>query len=109
MNAPFSMVIRNMLNGVGAPDRLAYLADMYNNLVENGIQSPVFPQVVQDFLTMMGAGAATIASAGAAVGIGNVLSSSIHSVAINPSLAKQSFGSKKRASPRKCPFLCRWG
>ena len=41
---------------------------------------------------LMGAGAATIASAGAAVGIGNVLSSSIHSVARNPSLAKQSFG-----------------
>ncbi|KAM3364570.1 hypothetical protein ACQJBY_014742 [Aegilops geniculata] len=30
--------------------------------------------------------------AGAAVGIGNVLSSLIHSVARNPSLAKQSFG-----------------
>jgi len=58
---------------------------------------------------LMGAGAATIALAGAAVGIGNVFSSSIHSVAINPSLAKQLFGSKKRASPRKCPFLCRWG
>lgn len=40
----------------------------------------------------IGAGAATIALAGAAVGIGNVLSSSIHSVARNPSLAKQSFG-----------------
>nr|UHM24627.1 ATP synthase F0 subunit 9 [Alkekengi officinarum var. franchetii]WIV69131.1 ATP synthase subunit 9 [Withania somnifera] len=40
----------------------------------------------------MGAGAATIASAGAAIGIGNVLSSSIHSVARNPSLAKQLFG-----------------
>ncbi|KAK4740493.1 hypothetical protein SAY87_032398 [Trapa incisa] len=40
----------------------------------------------------MGAGAATIASAGAAVGIGNVFSSLIHSVARNPSLAKQSFG-----------------
>ena len=37
----------------------------------------------------MGAGAATIASAGAAVGIGNVFSSLIHSVARNPSLAKQ--------------------
>ncbi|KAH0697751.1 hypothetical protein KY289_015233 [Solanum tuberosum] len=37
-------------------------------------------------------GAATIASAGAAIGIGNVLSSSIHSVARNPSLAKQLFG-----------------
>ncbi|BAS75732.1 Os01g0899275, partial [Oryza sativa Japonica Group] len=35
---------------------------------------------------------ATIALAGAAVGIGNVLSSSIHSVARNPSLAKQLFG-----------------
>ncbi|XP_028550405.1 uncharacterized protein LOC114579565 [Dendrobium catenatum] len=34
----------------------------------------------------------TIASAGAAVGIGNVFSSLIHSVARNPSLAKQSFG-----------------
>ncbi|XP_052289974.1 ATP synthase subunit 9, mitochondrial [Citrus sinensis] len=41
---------------------------------------------------LMGAGAATIASAGAAVGIGNVFSSLIHSVARNPSLAKQSFG-----------------
>ena len=40
----------------------------------------------------IGAGAATIALAGAAVGIGNVLSSSIHSVARNPSLAKQLFG-----------------
>nr|UIF91899.1 ATP synthase F0 subunit 9 [Crocus sativus] len=40
----------------------------------------------------IGAGAATIALAGAAVGIGNVFSSSIHSVARNPSLAKQSFG-----------------
>ncbi|PHT41041.1 ATP synthase subunit 9, mitochondrial [Capsicum baccatum] len=39
----------------------------------------------------MGAGAATIASVGAAIGIGNVLSSSIHSVARNPSLAKQLF------------------
>ena len=40
----------------------------------------------------IGAGAATIALAGAAVGIGNVFSSLIHSVARNPSLAKQSFG-----------------
>nr|GFA86123.1 ATP synthase subunit 9, mitochondrial [Tanacetum cinerariifolium] len=36
--------------------------------------------------------AATIASAGAAIGIGNVLSSLIYSVARNPSLDKQSFG-----------------
>nr|VDD51068.1 unnamed protein product [Brassica oleracea] len=40
----------------------------------------------------IGVGAATIASAGAAIGIGNVFSSLIHSVARNPSLAKQSFG-----------------
>ncbi|PHT33604.1 ATP synthase subunit 9, mitochondrial [Capsicum baccatum] len=39
----------------------------------------------------MGAGAATIASVGTAI-IGNVLSSSIHFVALNPSLAKQLFG-----------------
>jgi F-type H+-transporting ATPase subunit c len=37
----------------------------------------------------IGAGAATIASAGAAIGIGNVFSSLIHSVARNPSLAKR--------------------
>ncbi|KAE9605123.1 hypothetical protein Lal_00015589 [Lupinus albus] len=40
----------------------------------------------------MGAGAATIASAGAAVGIGNIFSSLIHSVARNLSLEKQLFG-----------------
>ncbi len=39
----------------------------------------------------IGAGAATIASAGAAAGTGNVFSPSIHPVARNPSLAKQSF------------------
>jgi F-type H+-transporting ATPase subunit c len=38
---------------------------------------------------LIGAGAATIALAGAAAGIGNALSSLIHSVARNPSLAKQ--------------------
>ncbi|CAN6487187.1 unnamed protein product [Victoria cruziana] len=41
---------------------------------------------------LIGVRAATITSVGAVVGIGNVLSSSIHSVARNPSLAKQSFG-----------------
>nr|YP_010439834.1 ATPase subunit 9 [Ophioglossum vulgatum]UTD44880.1 ATPase subunit 9 [Ophioglossum vulgatum] len=40
----------------------------------------------------IGAGAATMALAGAAVGIGHVSSSSITFVARNPSLAKQSFG-----------------
>ena len=43
-------------------------------------------------LTLLRAGAATIALAGAAVGIGNVFSSLIQSVARNPSLAKQLFG-----------------
>ena len=41
---------------------------------------------------LIGAGAATIALAGAAVGIGNVFRSLIQSVARNPSLAKQLFG-----------------
>eukprot|EP01018_Ginkgo_biloba_P028332 Gb_08698 [translate_table: standard] len=41
---------------------------------------------------LIGARAATIALAGAAVGIGNTPSSSIHSVARNPSLAKQLSG-----------------
>lgn len=41
---------------------------------------------------LIGAGAATRAFAGAAVGIGNVFSSLINSVARNPSLAKQLFG-----------------
>ena len=48
----------------------------------------------------IGAGAATIALAGAAVGIGNVLSSSIHSVARNPSLAKQSFDIPQNSAPQ---------
>ena len=41
---------------------------------------------------LIGAGAATIALAGAAIGIGNVFSSLIDSVSRNPSLAKQLFG-----------------
>ncbi|MCL7049909.1 hypothetical protein MKW94_021606 [Papaver nudicaule] len=43
-------------------------------------------------MKLIGAGAATIALAGAAIGIGNVFSSLIQSVARNPSLAKQLFG-----------------
>lgn len=45
-------------------------------------------------MKLIGAGAATIALAGAAIGIGNVFSSLslIESVTINPSLAKQLFG-----------------
>ena len=41
---------------------------------------------------LIGAGAATIALAGAAIGIGDVFSSLIDSVSRNPSLAKQLFG-----------------
>ena len=41
---------------------------------------------------LMGVRAVKIASAGAAISIGNVFSSLIHFVARNPSLAKQSFG-----------------
>nr|GFA08899.1 ATPase subunit 9, mitochondrial [Tanacetum cinerariifolium] len=48
--------------------------------------------VASPFFIEIGAGAATISLAGAVIGIGNVLSSSIHSMARNPSLAKQSFG-----------------
>jgi len=61
-------------------------------------QSPFepFTLIPIDFLLegakLMGAGAAIIALAGAAIGIGNVFSSLIHSVARNPSLAKQLFG-----------------
>ncbi|KAL0537546.1 hypothetical protein IC582_026524 [Cucumis melo] len=40
----------------------------------------------------VGVGATIIVSAGAAVSIGNVFSSLIHSVVRNPSLAKKSFG-----------------
>ena len=40
----------------------------------------------------MGAEAATIASGGAVVGIGNLFSSLIHSMAQNSSLAKELFG-----------------
>lgn len=40
----------------------------------------------------MGAGAATIALAGAAVGIGNVFGSLLQAVGRNPAMAKQLFG-----------------
>eukprot|EP00252_Welwitschia_mirabilis_P020539 TRINITY_DN505_c0_g2_i1.p2 TRINITY_DN505_c0_g2~~TRINITY_DN505_c0_g2_i1.p2 ORF type:complete len:107 (+),score=4.21 TRINITY_DN505_c0_g2_i1:1221-1541(+) len=49
-------------------------------------------KVMLEGAKLIGAGAATIALAGAAVGIGNVFSSLIHGVARNPSLAKQLFG-----------------
>ena len=49
-------------------------------------------EVMLEGAKLIGAGAATIALAGAAVGIGNVFSSLINAVARNPSLAKQLFG-----------------
>lgn len=54
----------------------------------------------------MGAGAATIALAGAAVGIGFQFFDSIHSVARNPSLAKQLFGYVRICSNRSNRPLC---
>ena len=44
------------------------------------------------YAKLIGAGVATIALAGAAIGIGDVSSSLINSVSRNPSLAKQLFG-----------------
>ncbi|XP_027767747.1 uncharacterized protein LOC114074023 [Solanum pennellii] len=41
---------------------------------------------------LMGIGVATIASVEAAIGIGNILSSSTHFVVRNPSFAKKLFG-----------------
>lgn len=56
-NAPFSTIIRNLLNEVEEGERLTFIANMYNNLVENGINSPFFyQQIVQAFLSMMGGG-----------------------------------------------------
>jgi len=55
-NAPFPTIIRNLLDEVEATERLSFLSNMYNSLVENGIQSPFFDQIVQAFLTMMGGG-----------------------------------------------------
>lgn len=49
-------IVRNLLNEAGAPDRLTALSDMYHSLIENGIQSPFFHQIVHAFLAMMGGG-----------------------------------------------------
>jgi len=53
--------VRNLLNEVEAPERLSYVSDMYNSLVENGIQSPFFHQIVQAFIAIMGGGANPLA------------------------------------------------
>ena len=55
-NAPFSTIVRNLLDEVEAPERLNFVSDMYKSLVENGIQSPFFHQLVQAFLAIMGGG-----------------------------------------------------
>ncbi len=55
-SAPFPPIVRNLLNEAEAPDRLAALSDMYQSLVENGIQSPFFGEVVQAVIAIMGGG-----------------------------------------------------
>lgn len=51
--APFPTIVRNLVNAVDEPDRLTTKTDMYNSLVENGIQSP---QIVQAVLAIIGGG-----------------------------------------------------
>ena len=46
----------HLLNEADAPDRLIDLADFYKSLVESGIQSPFFVEVVQAVLSTMGGG-----------------------------------------------------
>jgi F-type H+-transporting ATPase subunit c len=70
-----------------------YLLDKPRHIIEHGKASQAAnSKEMLEGAKLIGAGAATIALAGAAVGIGNVFSSLIHSVARNPSLAKQLFG-----------------
>lgn len=45
-SAPFPTIVRNLLNE----------ADMYNSLMENGIQSPFFNQIVQGVPAIMAGG-----------------------------------------------------
>jgi hypothetical protein len=56
MNAPFSTIIKNLLNQIEEPERLNYVLEIYGSLVENEIRSPFFHLIVQAFLTMMGGG-----------------------------------------------------
>ena len=56
-SAPLPGIVRNLENTAEAPDRLTYLGEMYNSLVENGIQSPFFVEVVRAVLSIMGGGA----------------------------------------------------
>lgn len=55
-SCPFPTIVRNLLNEAEAPDRLTALSDMYQSLVENGIQSPFFGEVVRAVLAVMGGG-----------------------------------------------------
>ncbi|KAM3734164.1 hypothetical protein ACB098_11G193600 [Castanea mollissima] len=54
MNTSFSTIIHNLLNQIEEPAWLTYISNMYNSLVENGIENPFFHLIVQAFLTMMG-------------------------------------------------------
>lgn len=53
-SAPFPMVIKQLLDG--SPDRLSQLTEMYNNLVDQGLESSVFNQVLHAVLTIMSGG-----------------------------------------------------
>ncbi|KAM7459865.1 hypothetical protein LguiA_035854 [Lonicera macranthoides] len=54
--APFSTIVQGLLNQKEGPERLSLISEMYKSLVENGIQSPFFDQIVQVYLTMVGGG-----------------------------------------------------
>ena len=53
-SAPFSTIIDKIV--AESPDRLTFLTQIYNSLVENGLQSPFFHQVVHEVLFVMGGG-----------------------------------------------------
>lgn len=44
VGASFETIVRNIANGVEAPERLSYLSNFYQSFVKNGIQSPFFEQ-----------------------------------------------------------------
>ena len=55
-NAPFPTILEQLLATVSQEERLAYLSNMYNSLIEMGIDSPCFYPIVQTFLFLMGGG-----------------------------------------------------
>lgn len=44
-STPFTIVIQRLLNDNKNEDKLSYLINMYNSLVELGLDSPFFEQV----------------------------------------------------------------